>query len=180
MQNETVSRRYAVAIFSLAKESGRVDVVGKDLHAAAAAIAADPDAGRFFVSPVVDRAEKAKVVAGVFEGRVSDIALHTLLLLVHKRREALLGPIVVEYDKLALADAGRERLDIQSAQEMQPAEADALVARLEKIYNKTFAVTRRVNPALLGGLRITMGDRRIDGSVAGRLDDLARDLMTSK
>ncbi len=63
---------------------------------------------------------------------------------------------------------------------MQPAEADALVARLEKIYNKTFAVTRRVNPALLGGLRITMGDRRIDGSVAGRLDDLARDLMTSK
>ena len=38
MQNETVSRRYAVAIFSLAKESGRVDVVGKDLHAAAAAI----------------------------------------------------------------------------------------------------------------------------------------------
>ena len=142
--------------------------------------AADPDAGRFFVSPVVDRAEKAKVVAGVFEGRVSDIALHTLLLLVHKRREALLAPIVVEYDKLALADAGRERLDIQSAQEMQPAEADALVARLEKIYNKTFSVTRRVNPALLGGLRITMGDRRIDGSVAGRLDDLARDLMTSK
>jgi F-type H+-transporting ATPase subunit delta len=179
MQNETVARRYAVAIFSLAKDAGRIDEVGRGLHAAADAIRGDADAGRFFVSPVIDRAQKANVVAEAFGGKVDEIVLHTLLLLVRKRREALLAPIVVEYDKLQLAEAGRDSLEIQSARELRPDELTALVSRLEHIYAKTFQVTRRVNPALLGGVRIMMGDRSIDGTIAGRLDELARDLMTN-
>jgi F-type H+-transporting ATPase subunit delta len=179
MQNEKVARRYATAIFSLAKDAGRIDAVGRGLHSAADAIGADADAGRFFVSPVIDRAEKANVIAATFEGKVDEIVLHTLLLLVRKRREALLAPIVVEYDKLHLAESGRDSLEIQSARELRPEELNALVSRLERIYGKTFQVTRRVNPALLGGVRIAMGDRSIDGTIAGRLDDLARDLMTS-
>ena len=179
MQNETVARRYAVAVFSLAKDAGQVERVGRDLREASSTIAADADAARFFVSPVIDRAEKAKVIERTFAGEVSEIALHTLLLLVRKRREALLRPIVAEYDKLALAESGREALEIESAREMPQGEVDALVGRLERIYGKKFEVTRRVNSGLLGGVRITMGDRRIDGTVAGRIDDLARTLMTS-
>jgi F-type H+-transporting ATPase subunit delta len=179
MQNETVARRYATAVFSLAKERGKVEAVGRDLHAAAGAIAADPDAARFFVSPVIDRAVKAKVVQDVFEGKLDEISLHTLLLLVRKRREALLRPIVAEYDKLQLADSGRAPLEIVSARELAPQEMDELVVRLSRAYGKTFAVTRRVDPALLAGVRITMGDRRIDGSLAGRLDDLSRDLFAT-
>jgi F-type H+-transporting ATPase subunit delta len=176
MQNETVARRYATAIFSLAKDRGQVDAAGRDLRAAAGAIAKDPDAGRFYVSPVIDRAEKAKVIEAVFATRIGEIALHTLLLLVRKRREALLNQIVAEYDKLELAGSGRESLEIVTAREAAPGELDQLVARLSRTYGKNFEVTRRVDPALLGGVRITMGDRRIDGSLAGRLDDLARDL----
>lgn len=178
MQNETVARRYATAVFSLAKESGKVEATGSELHAAANAIAAEADAARFFVSPVIDRTVKAKVIEGVFGDALGDIVLHTLLLLVRKRREALLRPIVAEYDKLQLADSGRAPLEIVSAREPAPGEMDELVARLSRAYARTFAVTRRVDPALLAGARITMGDRRIDGSIAGRLDELARDLFT--
>jgi F-type H+-transporting ATPase subunit delta len=180
MQNETVARRYAVAVFSLAKDGGAVDAVGRDLHVVADAIVADPDALRFFVSPVIDREEKAKVIARVFEAKVGEIVLHTLLLLVRKRREALLRAIVAEYDKLQLAGKGLEPLEIVSAREMPPAEVDVVVQRLARAYGKTFKVTRRVDPSLLGGVRITMGDDvRIDGSIAGRLDELARDLSTN-
>jgi|HubBroStandDraft_6_1064221.scaffolds.fasta_scaffold659042_2 F-type H+-transporting ATPase subunit delta len=176
MQNEALARRYATAVFSLAKEKGVIDKVGRDLSGAADAIRADADAGRFFVSPVIDRGEKAKVVAAVFEGRVDEIALHTLLLLVRKRREALLDAIVTEYDKLRLANQGLEPLEIASARPLSDGELRDLVERLSRVYGKKFAVTKRVDPALLGGLRISMGDRSIDGSIAGRLDALSRDL----
>ena len=176
MQNETVARRYAAAVFSLADERGVVDAVGRELRAVWGSISADDDAVRFFVSPVIDRRQKADVLAHVFEGKIGEIALHTLLLLVRKRREALLGPIVAEYEKLELVQSGREPLQVVSARELEAGELDRIVERLARIYGKRFEVTKRVDPSLLGGIRITMGDRSIDGSIAGRLDELAREL----
>jgi F-type H+-transporting ATPase subunit delta len=176
MQNETVARRYAAAVFSLADERAAIDAVGRDLHAVWGSIGSDHDAARFFVSPVIDRAQKADVLMRVFAGKIGEIALHTLLLLVRKRREALLGPIIAEYEKLQLAQSGREPLLVVSARELAAAELNQIVERLARIYGKRFEVTTRVDPSLLGGIRITMGDRSIDGSIAGRLDELAREL----
>ena len=177
MQNETVARRYATAVFNLAKDANAVDAVGRDLRAAVDAIYGQDDVRRFYLSPVFGRKKKEDVLLGVFDGRVGDIAVHTLLLLVRKRREALLQPIAVEYAKLALAAAGREPLEVVSARPLDPAELDGIVARLSKQYGKAFDVTQRTDPALLGGMRLTMGDRRIDGSLAGRLDELSRELF---
>ena len=96
---------------------------------------------------------------------------------MRKRREALLRPIAVEYDKLALEAAGKEPLEIVSARELAPNELNSIVVRLARAYGKSFSVTQRTDPSLLGGVRITLGDRRIDGSLAGRLDELARELF---
>lgn len=179
MQNQTVARRYATAIFALANEAGKVEAVGRALAIAVETLNADEDARRFFVSPVIDRAEKAGAVERTFSGRIDEIALHALLLLVRKRREALLVPIATEYGALALAQSGLEPLEIVSARPLSESEATEIVARLARVYGKRFAVTRRVDLQLLGGVRITMGDRRIDGSIAGRVDELARDLLAA-
>ncbi len=179
MQNETVARRYAIAIFSLAKEQDAVDAVGRDLATARTLLQSDDDFRRFFASPVVDRTKKSAVVARAFT-TFAEVALHAVLLLIRKRREALLLPIVGEFEKLALADTGREPLEITSARPLSQTELDELVARLGRIYHKQFEVRQRVDSALLGGVRITMGDRRVDGTIAGRLDDFARALSTRK
>jgi len=149
------------------------------LHAIRAALEGDDDVRRFFLSPVFDRKRKIALLAGILEGKVDEIALHTLLLLVRKRREALLPLVVSEYDDLALADAGKERLEVVSARALPPAELAEIVARLSRRYGKRFEVTERVDPSLLGGIRITMGDLRVDGSIAGRLEQLARELSTN-
>jgi len=179
MQNETVARRYAIAIFSLAKERKAVDAVGQNLAMARALLQSDDDFRRFFASPVIDRTKKNAVVAAAFAS-FHEVALHAVLLLIRKRREALLVPIVGEFEKLALADTGREPLEITSARPLAQNELAELVARLGRIYHKQFEVKQRVDPGLLGGVRITMGDRRVDGTIAGRLDDFARELSTRK
>jgi F-type H+-transporting ATPase subunit delta len=100
-----------------------------------------------------------------------------MLLLVRKRREGLLRQIVREYGALELAARGLEPLTITSAKPLEAAELRQLVAQLEKTYDRKFEVTQRVQPDLIGGVRILMGDRRIDGSVEGRFAELARTLM---
>lgn len=174
MANETVARRYATAIFSLAKDSDSVESVGRDLRESYATISSDDTIRRFFISPVIDRGEKAKTIEAAFEPRVGLIALHTLLLLIRKRREALLGPILEQYEKLLLAEQQREPLEIASARPLEEAELDAIVARLSRKFGKSFEVTQKVEPEILGGVRITMRDRYVDGSIAGRLDELSR------
>ncbi len=177
MQNETLARRYATAIFNIAKGSNAIEKVGRDLGAIADAIASSDDVRRFYLSPVIERKKKASILENVFANRVDVTALHSLLLLVRKRRESLLTPIVTEYAKLARDAAGKEPLEIVSARALDATELAEIVGRLQRSYDKSFEVTQRTDPGLLGGVRITMGDRRIDGSLAGRLDELSRELF---
>ncbi len=179
MQNETVARRYAVAVFGLATEAGRVDKVGSDLSAAREALYGNDDVRRFFLSPVFQRADKERLLSQAFAGKLDDIAFHTLLLLARKRREALLPSIVEAYHQLALAASGKEPLEIVSARELGRNEIDEIVARLSRASGKSYEVTERVDPRLLGGVRITTGEVSVDGSIAARLDRLARELSTN-
>jgi F-type H+-transporting ATPase subunit delta len=107
------------------------------------------------------------------------LALHALLLMVRKRREAIFADVVVEYRKLQLAARGEEPIVLTSAQPLSREELDKTVARLQALYNKKFEVKQVVDPGVIGGIRILMGDRRIDGTVAGRLDTLSRSLFAS-
>lgn len=179
MANETLARRYATAVFSLANDANAVELTGRELEMIERTIDADPATADFFVSPVVARGDKEHAFTAAFKGKVGTIALHTLLLLVRKRREALLDALVVEYRKLEQAARGVEALTLTSARELSESEVRATVEQLERLYSKKFEADVRYDPSLIGGVRIAMGDRVIDGSVAGRLEELTRTLFGS-
>jgi len=178
MPNEALARRYATAIFQLATERGDVDRIGHDLHTFAAALAADADVNRFFRSPVVDRGEKIAVVGEAFD-MLDEVVLHAIFLLIRKRREGLVPEVVAQFDILERQARGAQTLTVTSARPLSQGDLDALVAKLAAAYKTSFDVTQNVDPELIGGVRITMGDKRIDGTIAGRLDDLARMLSTN-
>ncbi|HET9394152.1 MAG TPA: ATP synthase F1 subunit delta [Candidatus Rubrimentiphilum sp.] len=177
MVNQTLARRYATAIFQLASEQKAVEQVGGELRILSDAIEDNESALNFFLSPVVERSEKEQTLTAAFEGKAHPIALHAMLLLVRKRREGLLRQIVREYGALELAARGLEPLTITTAKPLEAGELRQLVSQLEKTYDRKFEVTQRVQPDLIGGVRILMGDRRIDGSIEGRFAELARTLM---
>jgi F-type H+-transporting ATPase subunit delta len=177
MADEKLAHRYAQAIFDLAAESHKTEQVGRDLRTAWDALNAEESAVRFFYAPVIDRAEKQKVLLEAFGGKMEDIAFHTLLLLVRKRRERLLPEILRQYGMLEQAARGAEPLLVTSARKLPRQELDSLVQRLSRVYNKRFEVEERIDPRLLGGVQIRMGDVAIDGTVEGRLEDLVRPLL---
>lgn len=172
MPNETLARRYATAVFQLAQEAGKVQQVQHDLHTFVEALDRDETVRRFFRSPVVDRKEKETIVAQAF-AKLDPIALHTVLLLIRKRREALAETIVEQFDVLEREARGAQELRVVSARPLAQNELETLVQRLSAAYRTKFDVTASVDPSLIGGVRITMGDRLIDGTISGRLDDIA-------
>jgi F-type H+-transporting ATPase subunit delta len=178
MPNETLARRYATAVFQLANEAGAVPQVGHDLHTFVAALAADADVNEFFRSPIVDRKEKATVIAEAFD-KLHTIALHTVLVLIQKRREALAPEMVAQFDILEREARGAQTLRVTSARPLAQADIDAIVAKLGTAFKTPLDVTQTVDPELIGGVQLTIGDQRIDGTIAGRLDDLARMLSTN-
>ncbi len=177
MVNQTLARRYALAISALAREQNAVERVSADLRTVSEVLSAPGLAHEFFVSPVIDRPAKERALLEILDGKLHPVALHSVLLLVRKRRESLLAAIVTEYLALERAARGVEPLTLESARPIDRTEYARLVARLEKVYGKKFEVTEVVDPSLIGGLRIMMGDRRIDDSISGRLDTLARELL---
>lgn len=177
MATEKVSRRYASAIFSLATEQNAVDPVGRDIERVNDAISSDETTKQFFIAPVIGADEKARVLTETLGKNIHELALHTLLLLARKRREALLPEIVQQYKILEAQARGAEPLIITTAVPLSADELSKMVARLEQVYKKKFDVTQKVDGTLIGGVRIMMGDRRIDDSIAGRLEDLSRTLF---
>jgi F-type H+-transporting ATPase subunit delta len=178
MPNETLARRYATAVFQLAQETRIIGTVQHDLHTFTASLAADADVRKFFRSPVVDRKEKERIVAQAF-AKLDPVALHTILLLIRKRRESMVEEIVAQFDVLERTARGAQPLQVTSARQLSKPELDAIVARLANAFKTQFDVTQSVDPSLIGGVRITMGDKRADGTIAGRLDDIARLLSTN-
>jgi F-type H+-transporting ATPase subunit delta len=86
---------------------------------------------------------------------------------------------VAQYDILERQGRGAQTLQVTSARPLAKADLDDLVAKLSAAFKTPFDVTQSVDPELIGGVRLTMGDKRIDGTIAGRLDDLARMLSTN-
>ena len=177
MADEKLARRYAAAVFSLASDRGSVEATGAALRGIADAIYADADAREFFTAPVVDRYTKEARIGAALEGKTDEIALHAVLLLVRKHREPVLRELVRQYEALQTAVRGAEPLTVVTAKKLEADELATLLGGLEKAYGKKFDVTQAVDPSLIGGVRVTMGDRRIDGTVAGRLEDLSRELF---
>lgn len=177
--NTTLARRYAVAVYALAVERNAVERIGADLERIASIVDLDERTKQFFLAPVISRDEKERVLAKAFDGHVDEVAFHTLLLLVRKHRETLLASILEEYRALQLAGRGVESLTIASARPLSGDALKRLVERVEAVYGKRFEPRLVVDATLVGGARLMMGDRLIDGTVAGRLDEIARQLETT-
>lgn len=179
MPSETLARRYSAALFALAKESGSIDGTVRELDAFTAALAHDRELAEFFDSPVIDRSEKNEILSRALAGRASELMSGFIALLVRKRRETLLPIVARQMHELADDDAGRAIGTIATPTPLDPAQLAALARRLSTVYRRTIVPQQTVDPSLLGGAVLQVGDRYFDASVAGKLEAVRRHLLAT-
>lgn len=162
-------RRYAEAAFQLAASEGKVDAWQADL-ALAAGMALDERVARAADSPAVPFGERRKFVEQLLGATVSPQMRNLALLLAQRGRFTLLPEVSAEYDAQVRKSRGIVAATVTTPVALTPKELAGVRARVEELAGGKVELTTEIDPALLGGLTIRIGDRLIDASVAGRLE----------
>jgi F-type H+-transporting ATPase subunit delta len=179
--SQAAARVYAKALFDIGVETGSVGQIYDDLHAVHNALnGLDPDLRTFFYLPRLRREDKRRIVSLAFEGKISRTVLGVLHVLVDKRRESLLDNIVAEFDRYKDVNENRVQARVVSATKLDDDLREALRSALEQRTRKSVVLTETVDPEVLGGLRVNVGDRVLDGTLRRSLQDMRRNLAATR
>jgi F-type H+-transporting ATPase subunit delta len=173
----STARRYAEAAFEIAERDGTVDG-WRDALASAEALLSEPDLMRLLANPAVPTAARRQVLEQVAGDRVTGGPRRLLDLLVARGRIERLPEVAREFRRLVALREGLTQATITSAAPLTEPEVAALRERLAAMTGGRVDVTLAVDPALLGGVQVRLGDRLIDGSVRGRLERLRSKLAS--
>ena len=177
MNVSSLARRYAAALFGAAKDTGRIDKVESDLGLIGYSLENVPRLKSVLSHPMIPSAKKKQIVSEVFKGRIEDITLNFVKLLIDKRREEIVGSIEQDYVQIANEHRGVVPALITSAYPLTEEEKTALQAKLSKFTGMQVEIEILENPELIGGLIVRIGDTVIDGSIKGYLAALREKLL---
>lgn len=176
MQAGSISRRYAKGIFDAAKEAGALDRVFTDLSGFGDQFARNAELGQLFSSPTYSADAQMGVISGLLKDRVHRLSLNFLMLLASRHRMALFPEIIRELGRLRDLEAGIVRVHISSAVPLSKDVEERLVDQLSDKVGKKIAVTREVDPSLVGGMVTRVGNVVFDGSLATQFSKIKRHL----
>lgn len=177
MRDATIARNYAEALLELARRADDPTGWGKLIRDVANGVRQDVTLQHFLESPKISEQQKNEVFFQALGDRVPRHFLRFLQTLVRKRRQLLIPEISIEYDKLLDIHEGRVHANVTVARETS-AEDESLIARqLSRVVGKTVVPHLNVNPAILGGVVVKIGDTVMDGSVRRRLGRLRSQIL---
>lgn len=174
VQGESIARNYAEALLTLARKADDAAGWGGMLRQVANAISTDATLTRFLESPRIAAEAKSDVLAKALGERVPRLFLRFLQQLVKNRRQMLIPAIADEYDTLLDASEGIVHARVTVAREAGEEETAMIADRLSKVVGKKVVPHVSVDPAIIGGVVVRLGDTVMDGSVRRKLAKLRR------
>ncbi|QTH42375.1 F0F1 ATP synthase subunit delta [Cohnella sp. LGH] len=174
-----VAKRYAKALFQAANDKGLVAETESQLKLIVDVVAGNADLRAFLVAPNITLDTKKKTLFQAFGADVSPIVLNAVGLLIERGREGELAGVLDAYLQVAGEALGRADAHVTSPAPLSEQEKSNLAEKFGALLGKTIRVTNSVNPELLGGLTVRIGDTLYDGSLKGKLERLDKTLQTA-
>lgn len=175
MPRGVAAKRHAQAVFQLALERGELEKWLEDLKTIATTLS-QPQLMAILESPKVHLNEKMELIRRCLPG-VSQLALNLVYLLVARRRLRLIDQIVSEYQRLADAYQGLEHAEVTTAIPLDEEDRKRLSERLAELTGTRIMLSTKVDPDVIGGFVVRIGDRLIDGSTKSKLGSLRKSLV---
>lgn len=180
MRDATIARNYAEALLELARRAGDLQLWGQAVDDVADAMQSDRTLRLFLESPRVSAAEKNRILGRAFEGQLPRVFVRFLQALVSHRRQMLLPEIAREYHDLVDQVEGRLHANVTVVAEPADAERRLISKELSRAYGMEVVPHFSVNPAILGGVVVRVGDTVLDGSVRRRLTTLRNRMLQQR
>lgn len=165
-----VVKRYAGALFALALQHDNLDAVESGLHAVKKAFKANPQLMIVLLHPRIAQAKKEEILQRIFGDEVKVDVLHLLLLMAQKDRTSQIPFIAAEFDRLLQLHRKEAVGEVVSAVPLSETQNAQLTEQLLRVTGFKVRLQHKVDPSLLGGLVVRVGDHLIDSSVATQLN----------
>jgi F-type H+-transporting ATPase subunit delta len=169
MRNATIARNYAEALLSLARQANDTNGYGAAIDQLVRAIGDDAGLRLFLESPRTSADEKNGVLLKAYQDRMPSSFLRFLQTLVRNRRQMLLPEIATEYRNLLDEAEGRVHAEVTVARATTDAERATIAQQLSRVLGATVVPHLVINPEIMGGIVVRVGDTVMDGSVRRRL-----------
>lgn len=161
--------RYAKSVLDLAIERNELEQVREDFILIESVCDNNPDFVNMLKSPLIKSYKKQNIIDAIFAGKLNKLTEKFIKIIVDKNREGFLRDIAIRF--LALYDGKKNitRGVLTSAHPMSQPQKDAIRALVQKELQTTFEWEEKVDPELIGGFTLLIGDRMFDGSIAADL-----------
>ena len=173
MQQSRVAKRYAKSLMDFAQEQKNVDAVFNDVKLIENTIKTSRDFQLFLKSPLVSPKQKEEAMAAIYKGKISTETSKFLNLLAVKGRESELPNIINSFVALYQAQKNIVQAEVSTAIAID----DTLRAKIKKqIGSENVELVEKIDPSLIGGMILRIGDQQVDTSIKKQLSDLTQRL----
>lgn len=169
-----VSKRYAKALLSLAIENGILEEAYADMLMVNQAFSYDKELKIILKSPIIREGKKQNILSQIFQGKVHPLIMHYMKIIARKRRASLLDGISQQFINVYKAYLNIEPVIVTTAFTIDQPLREKVLSVASKLTSKTIDFHEKVDPAILGGFILDLGDQRYDASTRRRLADLRR------
>lgn len=180
MRSITIARNYAEALLMLARKANDLSGWGVAVNGVVAAMESDVRLRNFLQAPQISAAQKNVVIGKAFDGKLPRNMVRFLQKLVLNRRQMLLPMIAEEYGHLVDETTRTVHAQVTVSRATSEADRTAIAAQLSRAFGKTVIPHVTVNPAIIGGVIVKVGDRVMDGSVRKRLKTLKSRIVAAR
>lgn len=179
MTNLGVARRYAQALYQEAEQEGVTARVDEDVAFIRASIEGSRELLSVFASPMFSRQKKEAVLRSLFEARISPLSFRFLMLMVEKQRENTFPAVTKAYMELRDRQTGLSEAHVKTAVPLSPEDEAKLGQSIARMTGRQIRLLVTLDPSLIGGVVIRVGDIVYDGSVRNQLSVLRERLERS-
>jgi F-type H+-transporting ATPase subunit delta len=179
MRNRGVATRYAQALLDTTRKIGVLDGVADSFADVTGLYAANPDLATFLEGPQVSDQEKSALLNSVFGDRIEPVLLNFFHMLLEKGRIEFLVDIQTAFQELVEIEQGFVRARVVTAVPLPDDLERSLTDKLASMTGKKITLLKRVDPTVIGGVRVSMGDQVIDGTIRTNLTKMRAQLSAA-
>jgi F-type H+-transporting ATPase subunit delta len=169
---EYLDRRYALALYEVAENKGKVDEYLQFVEEVANLLSTNEELKQLFKHPQLSTSKKKELFKSIFEDKVEEELLTFLQLLIEKDRIFQLSEILDQMKKIYLEKHETVVAQVKTVVPLNEEEKAKLVDKLQKKYSKTVLLNEEIDKTILGGVYLRIGNDIIDGTIKSKFQEI--------
>ncbi|MBZ9685067.1 F0F1 ATP synthase subunit delta [Clostridium estertheticum] len=171
---EYLDKRYALALYTVAEEKGKVEEYLNDLREIVSLMKNDIEFLKVIKYPQISTSAKKKMFIKIFKGRIDEDLLSFLLILIEKDRILFTEEKLKEMEKIHLERNNTLLVEVITVIPLEASEKENLRMKLFKMFDKNIIFHEKLDKNIIGGVYIRVGDYVIDGTIKSKFEEMKK------